>query len=213
MIFAATSDDVAIAFIELGAIVLGLAVLARLSDRVGVSPIPAYLVAGLLFGDGGLATPELSSDFLHLAAEIGVVLLLLTLGLEYTPDEFRDGLRRNGRAGFVDLLLNALPGVAAAFLLGWGPEEAVLLGRDHLHLVVGSDLEGPHRPRPDRATARRRRSSASSCSRTSAMTVYLPVAAVVIAGDEIDDAALTIAIAVVGHACSRSSARCGTGIT
>ena len=87
MIFAATSDDVAIAFIELGAIVLGLAVLARLSDRLGVSPIPAYLVAGLLFGDGGLAAPELSGDFLQLAAEIGVVLLLLTLGLEYTPDE------------------------------------------------------------------------------------------------------------------------------
>ena len=52
MILAATSDDVAIAFIELGAIVLGLAVLARMSDRLGVSPIPAYLVAGLLFGDG-----------------------------------------------------------------------------------------------------------------------------------------------------------------
>lgn len=127
MIFAATSDDVAIAFIELGLIVLGLAVLARLSDRLGVSPIPAYLVAGLLFGDGGIATPELSGDFLQLAAEIGVVLLLLTLGLEYTPDELRDGLRRNGRAGVVDVVLNALPGAAAAILLGWGLKEAVLL--------------------------------------------------------------------------------------
>ena len=91
MILAATSDDVAIAFIELGAIVLGLAVLARMSDRLGVSPIPAYLVAGLLFGDGGLAAPISPSDFLHLAAEIGVVLLLLTLGLEYTPDELGTG--------------------------------------------------------------------------------------------------------------------------
>ena len=53
MIFAAASEDVAVAFIELGAIALGLAVLARLSDRLGVSPIPAYLVAGLLFGEGG----------------------------------------------------------------------------------------------------------------------------------------------------------------
>src|SRR6476660_9203418 len=127
MIVAAASDDVAIAFIELGVIVLALAVLARVSDRLGVSPIPAYLVAGLLFGDGGIATPELSGDFLHLAAEIGVVLLLLTLGLEYTPDELRDGLRRNGRAGIVDVVLNALPGAAAALLLGWGLKEAVLL--------------------------------------------------------------------------------------
>jgi len=117
MLLAAASEDVALAFIELGLIALGLAVLARMSDRLGVSPIPAYLVAGLLFGEGGIATPELSSDFLRLAAQIGIVLLLLTLGLEYTADELRDGLRRSGRAGTVDLFLNALPGAAAAFLL------------------------------------------------------------------------------------------------
>ena len=36
---AAASTDVAVAFIEIGAITLGLAILARLSDRIGLSPI------------------------------------------------------------------------------------------------------------------------------------------------------------------------------
>ena len=65
MLIAAASDDVAIAFIELGAMVLGLAVLARLSDRIGVSPVPAYLLAGLVFGDGGLAAPLAEDQLLN----------------------------------------------------------------------------------------------------------------------------------------------------
>ena len=84
---AAASGDIALVFIELARSCSVLAVLARLFDRSGVSPIPAYLLAGLIFGEGGIAAPVLSADFLELAAEIGVVLLLLTLGLEYTADE------------------------------------------------------------------------------------------------------------------------------
>ncbi len=195
MIFAATSDDVAIAFIELGLIVLGLAVLARLSDRLGVSPIPAYLVAGLLFGDGGIATPELSGDFLQLAAEIGVVLLLLTLGLEYTPDELRDGLKRNGRAGVVDVVLNALPGAAAALLLGWGLKEAVLLAG--ITYISSSGVISKVLTDLGRLGNRETPAILSVLVLEDlAMTVYLPVAAVIIAGDEISGAAVTIAIAL-----------------
>ena len=127
MLLGAASDDVALAFIELGAIAIGLAVLARLSDRLGVSPIPAYLLAGVVFGEGGLAAPSLSADFLELAAEIGVVLLLLTLGLEYSAGELADGVKSGWRAGVLDLALNATPGVLAAVALGWSAEAAVLL--------------------------------------------------------------------------------------
>ena len=212
MIFAATSDDVAVAFIELGLIVLGLAVLARLSDRLGVSPIPAYLVAGLLFGDGGIATPELSGDFLQLAAEIGVVLLLLTLGLEYTPDELRDGLRRNGRAGVVDVVLNALPGAAAALLLGWGLKEAVLLAG--ITYISSSGVISKVLTDLGRLGNRETPAILSVLVLEDlAMTVYLPVAAVVIAGDEISDAAHHRRDRACRSRCSRSSPRSGTGTT
>jgi len=125
-VLAAGGTD-ALVFIELGAVVLGLAVLARVAERVGLSPIPLYLLAGLCFGDGGVATLELSEDFLDVTAQIGVVLLLLTLGLEYTADELRSTLRRGARDGIVDLVANALPGVAAGVILGWGAKETLLL--------------------------------------------------------------------------------------
>lgn len=124
----AASDDVALVFVELGAIFLGLALLARLALRFGLSPIPLYLLAGLAFGDGGLAPLDLSRDFVEIAAEIGIVLLLIALGLEYTADELRAGLARGLPAGALDLALNFPPGFVAALLLGWSVESAVLLG-------------------------------------------------------------------------------------
>ena len=59
---AAASTEVALAFIELGAITLGLAILARVSGRFGLSPIPAYLLAGLAFGEGGLVAPAFTEE-------------------------------------------------------------------------------------------------------------------------------------------------------
>ena len=106
---------------------LALALLARLSHRVGLSPIPAYLAAGLLFGTGGLAELNFAEDFIELASEIGVLLLLFVLGLEYTGAELTDGLKNGWRGGFVDVALNFTPGFAAGLLLGWGPIGGLML--------------------------------------------------------------------------------------
>src|SRR5882724_7890562 len=96
-------------FIELGAAIVGLAVLARFANRWGFSAIPLYLLAGLAFGNGGLAPLDLSADFIHIGAEIGVLLLLFMLGLEYTGDELKQNLRAGLPAGLVDLVLNFPP--------------------------------------------------------------------------------------------------------
>ena len=113
---------------ELGGIILALGLLGRLAGRYGLSPIPLYLLAGLAFGHGGLLPLSASEEFIATGAEIGVVLLLLTLGLEYTAAELVTGLKAHYPAGAVDFALNALPGAAAALLLGWGPVAAVALG-------------------------------------------------------------------------------------
>ncbi|AKN74458.1 potassium transporter [Streptomyces sp. PBH53] len=117
----------AVFLIEFGAIILGLGLLGRLAARLRFSPIPLYLLAGLAFGEGGLLPLGTSEGFVAIGAEIGVVLLLLMLGLEYTAGDLVSNLKTQYPAGIVDATLNALPGAAMALLLGWGPIAAVVL--------------------------------------------------------------------------------------
>ncbi len=107
---------------------LGLGIIARFAEKFGVSTIPLYLVAGLAFGQGGLLPLNASTEFLEVGSELGVILLLLMLGLEYTPNELLYGLKTNGRSGFLDAILNFTPGFGLALLLGWTPVAAVALG-------------------------------------------------------------------------------------
>ncbi len=126
LLLAAAGGDIAPVFLELGAVVLALAVVARLASRTGFSPIPGYLLLGLAVG--WLSPSELTGDFIDVGAQIGVVLLLFTLGLEYTGDELVRNLRSGAPAGAVDLVASGAPGVAAGLLLGWSFEAALLLG-------------------------------------------------------------------------------------
>ncbi|RJT79960.1 cation:proton antiporter [Arthrobacter cheniae] len=121
-------NSTALTLIELGAVVFCLGLLARLAGRVGVSPVPLYLLGGLAFGTGGFIELDGMQEFSHLSAEIGVILLLLMLGLEYTASELFTGLRRSWQAGVLDLFLNFLPGAALALFLNWGFVGAVVLG-------------------------------------------------------------------------------------
>ncbi|HEX2774818.1 MAG TPA: cation:proton antiporter [Micromonosporaceae bacterium] len=114
--------------VELGAVILSLGLLGALSIRFGISPIPLYLLAGLAFGHGGLLPLATSEEFIAAGAELGVILLLFTLGLEYTAAELVGTLRTSAVSGLIDLVLNAAPGVALALILGWGPVAALALG-------------------------------------------------------------------------------------
>ncbi|WP_062998526.1 cation:proton antiporter [Nocardia mikamii] len=120
-------ESTALALFELGAVLFALGVLGRVAGRFGMSPIPLYLLGGLAFGDGGVLNVKAASEFGHLAGEIGVVLLLLLLGLEYTAPELVSGMRKSWLAGLLDIVLNATPGAAVALLLGWGPTGAITL--------------------------------------------------------------------------------------
>jgi CPA2 family monovalent cation:H+ antiporter-2 len=119
--------DTTALLIELGATILALGLLGRIADRVGLSPIPLYLLAGLAFGRGGILPLQASEEFVATGAEIGVVLLLLMLGLEYSASDLVTNLKTQYPSGAVDLLLNATPGAIAALILGWGPVAAVAL--------------------------------------------------------------------------------------
>ncbi|MCU0311565.1 MAG: cation:proton antiporter [Acidimicrobiales bacterium] len=127
-VLAATGGETARILLELGLVFLVLAALSRGASRLGLSAIPAFLLVGLVLRDGGPFDLTVTDEFLEVGSQIGIVLLLLLLGLEYTPDELVGSLRSSARAGVVDLVLNATPGVVVGLLLGWSLLGAVFLG-------------------------------------------------------------------------------------
>lgn len=126
MPLAAAGGQAAGAYIELGAALVVLSLAARLATRLELSPIAFYLLGGLALA--AIKPPDLTADFVELMGNLGVVLLLFLLGLEYTAGELRANLRAHAPAGVVDAGLNFLPGCLVGLLLGWGPLAAVVLG-------------------------------------------------------------------------------------
>jgi monovalent cation:H+ antiporter-2, CPA2 family len=114
--------------IELGAVLIGLAILARLAGRFDIPAIPLYLLAGLAFGKGGILPLVTTAEFIGLGAEVGLVLLLFMLGLEYSASQLIWTIRREVSTGVLDIVLNFTPGVVAGLVLGWGILAAVVFG-------------------------------------------------------------------------------------
>ena len=196
MVLAATSAEVALAFIEIGAIAIGLSFLALAAGRVGISAVPLYLIAGLAFGEGGLVDVTVAEGFVSTTAEIGVLLLLLSLGLEYSNSELKSGLRSGIVPGILDALTNAGPGVLAGILLGWSVPAAVLLGG--ITWVSSSGIVS--KVLTDLGRMGNRETPAVLnllVVEDLAMAVYLPVAAALVIGGSPSDTIITVAIALV----------------
>ncbi|MGW3353431.1 cation:proton antiporter [Nonomuraea rubra] len=104
--------------LELGLILAALGLLAALARRMTLSPIPLYLLAGLMLGERGVLPAPAAGEFVQAAASIGIVLLLLALGLEFSITEFSTSMRHHLPSAGVDLLANAVPGALAGWMLG-----------------------------------------------------------------------------------------------
>jgi monovalent cation:H+ antiporter-2, CPA2 family len=187
--------DLSRVLIELGLVVIGLAFLARIASRLAFSAIPLYLLAGLAFGNGGLAPLDLSAGFVHIGAEIGVLLLLFMLGLEYSGGELAQNLRGGFPAAIVDLVLNFTPGLLAGLLLRWKPLAAVLLGGVTYVSSSGviakllADLRRLENPETPAILS-------ILVLEDLAMAVYLPLVAVLLAGGGSTKIALSVSIAI-----------------
>jgi len=78
--YARRHPDFSSSFIEFGAAIVGLALLAA-GEPMGFFDDPT-LSGGLAFGPGGVAPLDRSEDIIHTGGEIGVLLLLFMLGLQ-----------------------------------------------------------------------------------------------------------------------------------
>lgn len=182
-------------FGELGLAIVGLALLARIANRAGFSAIPVYLLAGLAFGNGGIAPLNFSEGFIRAGAEIGVLLLLFMLGLEYTGAELKHNLRVGVTSGAIDFALNFPTGLIAGLLLGWKVLPAILLGG--VTYVSSSGIiarmlgESRRLTTPVTATV-----LSILVIEDLIMAMYLPLTGVALAGGGLAWIALSIAISV-----------------
>ncbi len=189
------AHDLTPVFIELGAAIVGLAILARVASRLGFSAIPLYLIAGLAFGKGGLLPLGFSEHFIEIGGEIGVLLLLFMLGLEYTGTELSKNLRTGLPAGAIDFLLNFTPGFVAGKLLGWPMLACVLLGG--VTWISSSGIIAKVLGELDRLkNAETGTVLTVLVVEDLAMAIYLPLVAALLRGGDAKSMAISIAIAL-----------------
>ena len=102
------------------AIVVAAAVIAYLSSRIGLVPIVGFLIAGVIIGPHALGLVE-DQALVNDAAEIGVILLLFTIGIEFSLDKlWRIKTLIFGGGGLqVTLASLGVLGVLAAFGVEW----------------------------------------------------------------------------------------------
>lgn len=113
---------------ELGTVLFVLGIATYFAVKFRFSVVPIFLIGGLFFGNGGITPLSLSDNFLDLGAQIGGILLLLLLGLEFTADEIFGSLKMRKALWLYDLLLNFTPGFILGYIFGWGLLGAVGLG-------------------------------------------------------------------------------------
>jgi CPA2 family monovalent cation:H+ antiporter-2 len=116
-----TLSQLALTIALLGA--LGLA-----AGRFGLSAIPAYILAGLLLGPHEPHITSLiePSEVTTFVAELGIVLLLFFLGLEFTVDRLLRSTRHIGLGGTIDLGANAAIGLLVG-IVAFGPGFSALV--------------------------------------------------------------------------------------
>jgi CPA2 family monovalent cation:H+ antiporter-2 len=181
--------------IELGFVIISLAILARVASRWSLSAIPLYLLAGLVFGKYGLAPLGFSTGFIQIGAEIGLLLLLFMLGLEYTGEQLVENLHSGFPSAILDLALNFTPGLMAGLLFGWKPLAAFLLGGVTYVSSSGviaktlSDLRRIENPETPAVLS-------LLVLEDLAMAVYLPVIAVLLAGGSRAKIAVSVLVAI-----------------
>ena len=101
-------------------------ILALVSKRYSLPPIPFYIIAGIAIGKSGLNLVP-SDAYSQYLSSLGLIFLLFYVGLEMRPRSLRERGRTILFSGGIDLAVNLLIGFAAAILLGFPLLESFIL--------------------------------------------------------------------------------------
>jgi len=109
-------------------VIFGLSALVLyLCHRVGIPVIVGYLLTGMIAGPYGLSLVH-EVDTVKVLAEIGVVLLLFTIGLEFSFRNLLQARRPTLLGGSLQILLTVLCVTAVSRLMGLSYGESVFIG-------------------------------------------------------------------------------------
>ena len=109
-------------------LLIGALLLGGLFSRLGQTPIVGYLLAGMILGGpGSVRLLELERD-LETIAELGVSLLLFSLGLEFSWSRLRRLGTKALVSGLAQIVITGLVGTLAAAGFGLPLREAVAVG-------------------------------------------------------------------------------------
>jgi len=116
---------------EVGVMFAAIGIVGGLAARAGLSPIPWYIVAGIVLNEfvlGRVGLPAVSAgEFVTVGAELGIVFLLFFLGLEFNLDRLLADRLRIGAAGVADFAVNFGVGLGLGYLLFGGVLPALLV--------------------------------------------------------------------------------------
>jgi len=112
-----------VTLISMGALLIVMFAGGLLAQRLRQSLIPAYIFAGLLCRS---FVPE--AGFVQVLAEVGLVLLLFFIGMEFSLRSFMAGWRRTLSAGSIDLLFNFPAGFLFGLVAGMGVTYSLFVG-------------------------------------------------------------------------------------
>jgi CPA2 family monovalent cation:H+ antiporter-2 len=124
---ASTNPADSILLTEIGAALLVLGIVAFIANRLKFSVVPLYLLIGLAIGEGGIVPMSVSEEFLNTGSQIGAIMLLLLLGLEYSAYDLSKAFKERKSAGLIDFVANSTPGFVLGLMMDWGVAGAMAL--------------------------------------------------------------------------------------
>ncbi len=112
---------------ELAGLLVGGTVVAFVGARLGLVPIVGFLIAGVALGPSALNVIS-DRNVIDAAAEVGVILLLFTIGMEFSLDRLARLWRVIFAGGGLQVVLTTVISVAVLLALGVPARPAIYTG-------------------------------------------------------------------------------------
>lgn len=127
LILAAAPQGIWIALWDILVLLTMALVLGTVAEKFGQSVIVGYLIAGTVVGPNVLAWISTERELFNIA-ELGVALLLFTIGLEFSPQRLLSLGSMVLKTGPLQVILTATLGFGGAVACGLGAGEAMVVG-------------------------------------------------------------------------------------